>query len=51
MLLIMLLFALQKMCAIEEELETKLGVFKFTLNGTMYDLYNLTHQIYHFKNL
>ena len=33
MLLIILLFTLQKMCAIEEELETKLGVFKFTLNG------------------
>ena len=26
-------FLLQKMCAIEEELETKLGVFRFQLNG------------------
>ena len=29
----MLFLILQKMCAIEEELETKLGVFRFKLNG------------------
>ena len=26
-------FCFQKMCAIEEELESKLGVFRFQLNG------------------
>ena len=34
------------MCAIEEELETKLGVFKFTLNGMICTTWLINYIIY-----
>ena len=34
------------MCAIEEELETKLGVFKITLNGMIWTTWLINYIIY-----
>jgi len=35
---VFLLYLPQKMCAIEEELESKLGIFRFKLNGKSHHL-------------